>query len=123
MAEMTDYFDHFIRRRADEGGGSDVTTALAEGRLFDLQTINQGFVHARSGDDRQLAYCQGELYIEYLLGRFGPEAPGKLLAAFAQSAFTPAAIAVGLGVTAKDFEQGYQEFVERHRKAMGSAGD
>src|SRR5262245_49871681 len=28
MAEMSDYFDHFIRRRAAGGGGSDVTAAL-----------------------------------------------------------------------------------------------
>jgi cytochrome P450 len=35
MAEMTDYFDHFIRRRAAEGGGSDVTAALLAARERD----------------------------------------------------------------------------------------
>lgn len=35
MAEMTDYFDHFIRRRAAEGGGADVTAALLAARERD----------------------------------------------------------------------------------------
>ena len=35
MAEMTDYFDRFIARRAAEGGGNDVTAALLAARERD----------------------------------------------------------------------------------------
>ncbi len=35
MAEMTDYFDRFIRGRTEEGGGNDVTTALLAARERD----------------------------------------------------------------------------------------
>lgn len=35
MAEMSDYFDRFIRRRATDGGGSDVTASLLAAREHD----------------------------------------------------------------------------------------
>jgi len=44
MAEMTDYFDHFIRRRASEGGGSDVTTALLAARERDDRLSHEEIV-------------------------------------------------------------------------------
>ncbi|MGH7005916.1 MAG: cytochrome P450, partial [Alphaproteobacteria bacterium] len=44
MAEMTDYFDHFIRRRASEGGGNDVTTALLAAREHDDRLSHEEIV-------------------------------------------------------------------------------
>ena len=36
----------------------------AAGKLFDLDTINLGFIRPQSSDDWTLAYCQAELYAE-----------------------------------------------------------
>lgn len=44
MAEMTDYFDAFIRRRAGEAGGSDVTTALLAARERDDRLAHEEIV-------------------------------------------------------------------------------
>ncbi|MCW5772271.1 MAG: cytochrome P450 [Rhodospirillaceae bacterium] len=44
MAEMTDYFDAFIRRRAGEAGGSDVTTALLAARERDDRLSHEEIV-------------------------------------------------------------------------------
>jgi hypothetical protein len=43
-----------LRRRADAG------------TLMDLETVNAGFARAMDGDECQLAYCQSELYVEYM---------------------------------------------------------
>ena len=44
MAEMSDYFDHFIRRRAAEGGGNDVTAALLAARERDDRLSHEEIV-------------------------------------------------------------------------------
>jgi len=44
MAEMTDYFDRFIRRRAAEGGGNDVTAALLAARERDDRLSHEEIV-------------------------------------------------------------------------------
>jgi tetratricopeptide (TPR) repeat protein len=40
---------------------------LAANKLFDLGIINAGFTRPNSSEDWQLAYCQAELYVEYML--------------------------------------------------------
>jgi tetratricopeptide (TPR) repeat protein len=81
--------------------------------LFDLKTINLAFIRPRSGADWQMAYCQAELYVEYLIERFGDEAIGQLLAAFAKSGSSQKAIEGVLEVDVEDFERGYREYVGR----------
>jgi len=44
MAEMSDYFDRFIRRRAGEGGGGDVTAALLAAREHDDRLSHEEIV-------------------------------------------------------------------------------
>src|SRR5208283_2291350 len=64
----------------------------AAGTLLDLATLNAGFTRAMSGDECQLAYCQGELYVEYMVALGGSDALKKLVAAYAESPSTEAAI-------------------------------
>ena len=40
---------------------------------MDLETVNAGFARAMDGDECQLAYCQSELYVEYMLALGGSE--------------------------------------------------
>ena len=50
---------------------------VAKGKLFNLDTLNFGFARPQSGDDWQLAYCQAELYVEYMLVVQVPRLPEK----------------------------------------------
>jgi tetratricopeptide (TPR) repeat protein len=83
------------------------------GQLFDLGTLNRGFVRPANGEDWTLAYCQAELYAEYMIDRFGEDAAAKLIAAYEQHRSTEDAIDVAFSVSLEDFEQGYYEHVTK----------
>lgn len=57
-------------------------TAYRTGGLFDLNSIDWGFMRPRKANDRQLAYAQSEWMVEYIEGRWGPKAITDLLRAF-----------------------------------------
>ena len=40
---------------------------FAQGKLFNLDTLNLGFIRPQSGGDWLLAYCQAKMYVEYML--------------------------------------------------------
>jgi tetratricopeptide (TPR) repeat protein len=83
------------------------------GTLLDLDNINLAFVRPKSPLDWQAAYCQSELYVDYMRARFGRESPAKLLAAYRDGLLTNEAVPQVFGVSKEDFESGYREFVRR----------
>lgn len=85
---------------------------LDKGELLTLDTVNLGFIRPKSPTDWHLAYCQSQLYIEYLTKEYGPEVIGKLLAAFAEGADVPAALQRVCQVEKADFEKGYRTYLE-----------
>jgi cellulose synthase operon protein C len=82
-------------------------------KLLDLETINSGFIRPHSSDEWTLAYCQAQLYAQYMLERFGDDAVGKMLAAYADNLTTPEAIARCFSVDVRAFETGYRAYVDR----------
>jgi tetratricopeptide (TPR) repeat protein len=86
---------------------------LSRGKLFNLQTINLGFAQPGSGEQRLLAYCQAELYVEYMLSRGGVESLRKMLAAYADGTTTAQAVSKVFGASQEEFERGYMAFVKR----------
>jgi Tfp pilus assembly protein PilF len=90
-----------------------LSEAVKEKKLFDLGTINSGFIRPKSSDQWNLAYCQAELYAEFLLARFGEDALAKMLAAFADNLTTPRAIERSFGVSVEDFERGYRGLIAK----------
>lgn len=84
-----------------------------EGKLYTLDTINVGFLRPKSSADWHLAYCQSELYAEYLLAQFGDDSLSRLLAAYADNLTTEQAIERAFQVTVADFERGYQQHVAK----------
>ena len=48
-------------------------------KLLNLDTINLGFIRPKEPEDRQMAYCQAQLYARYMLKRFGSDALIKML--------------------------------------------
>ncbi len=59
---------------------------VPKGELFNLDDINLGFIRPKSSNDWQMAYCQAELYAQYLLKTYGDDALAKMLDAYAQPA-------------------------------------
>ncbi len=87
------------------------------GTLMNLETVNAGFARAMSGDECQLAYCQSELYVEYMLSVNGGDAPRKMVAAYAENPSTDAAIRKVFGISQADFERGYTVFLRKQIEA------
>lgn len=54
--------------------------------LFDLDSINLGFVRPKKPTDRSLAYAQGHWMYEYMIERFGARAPLDLMDLYATGA-------------------------------------
>jgi tetratricopeptide (TPR) repeat protein len=81
-------------------------------RLLNLDTINLGFIRPAEPEDRQLAYCQAQLYAQYMLKRFGPDSLIKMLNAYRRGMTTEPAIKACFGVEKADFEAKYLEFVD-----------
>ncbi len=81
-------------------------------KLFTLDTINFGFTRPGACDDRKMAYCQAELYVDYIIERYGESAIGGLLTAYSEGRSTNQAIQKVLGVSQKVFEAGFQEYMK-----------
>ncbi|HEY2882942.1 MAG TPA: tetratricopeptide repeat protein, partial [Pirellulales bacterium] len=82
-------------------------------QLFDLETINTGFIRPKSSTEWTLAYCQALLYAEYMLSRFGDDALAKMLAAYADNLPTRDALSRAFSVSQEEFEHGYQEYLKK----------
>lgn len=80
--------------------------------LFDLSNLNLGFIRPNSAEDRDLAYCQAELYTQFLVERFGAQALAKLLEAFRATPDTPEALQRAFGVAPAEIERGYLEYLD-----------
>jgi tetratricopeptide (TPR) repeat protein len=89
------------------------------GRLLNLDTIDLGFIRPRDPLEWQQAYCQAQLYVEYIEKQHGPSAIGKLLAAFARGLSTEAALREVCKVDKAAFEKGYRAYLDRVVRELG----
>lgn len=85
---------------------------VPKGELFTLDNVNLGFIRPQSGLEWQLAYCQSELYLEYMVQTHGEESIAKMLAAFAAGLDTTSAIEQALDTTQAEFEAGYRQYLQ-----------
>lgn len=90
-----------------------LASRLADDSLFTLDTINFGFIRPESPGDRALAYCQAELYAQYMMQQFGDDALGNLLEAYADNLSTSAAIQRCFGIAEQEFETGFKRYVTK----------
>ncbi|WP_425615569.1 tetratricopeptide repeat protein [Anatilimnocola sp. NA78] len=104
---------HFEEQRRPADWNKLLVRRSDAGKLFTLDDITFGFIRPANQEDWTLAYCQSELYVDYLLERFGKEAPQRLLAAIANRQSVAEAIPAVLKVDQADFEQGYSAFVRK----------
>ncbi|MBL8876382.1 MAG: hypothetical protein JNM86_11360 [Phycisphaerae bacterium] len=75
--------------------------------LFDLEEINIAFTRPKKPSDRSQAYGQGAWMYEYIVTKYGPEAPLKLMDRYAAGDREPAAFQTVLGVSRDQF---FEEF-------------
>ena len=87
-------------------------------KLLTLDTINLGFIRPDEPEDRQLAYCQAQLYAQYMLQRFGPDALIRMLAAYKRGLTTDRAIDECFHVPKPDFEARYLDFLDQVVKTI-----
>jgi tetratricopeptide (TPR) repeat protein len=81
------------------------------GQLMNLDDINLGFIRPRSPLDWHMAYCQSQLYVQYMSEKYGPQTVGELLAAYRDGLDTDAAIAKVCKVDKAAFEKGYRAYL------------
>ncbi len=86
--------------------------------LLDFTNIDRGFTRPESGEDRPLAYCQAELYVEYMLRGRTEQVLRDLLNAYADGLSTPEAIWRVFEMPVEAFERGYREYVAEVAGAM-----
>jgi tetratricopeptide (TPR) repeat protein len=79
--------------------------------LLDLSNIDFGFTRPESCEDRALAYCQAELYVEYMLKGRSEQVLRDLLNAYAEGLTTSDAIERVFGMSQGEFEREYRKYV------------
>jgi tetratricopeptide (TPR) repeat protein len=92
---------------------------MAEDKLFDLSDINYGFIRPANQEDWTLAYCQAELYCDYLVKTYGGDALAKLLKAYRENLTTEAALEREFGVKIADVEKSYRAFLTDQLREAG----
>ncbi|MBX6312231.1 MAG: tetratricopeptide repeat protein [Isosphaeraceae bacterium] len=92
-------------------------------KLLNLDTINLGFIRPKEPEERQLAYAQAQLYAQYMVKRFGPEAQIKMLEVYRRGLTTDKAIPACFQVDKADFEAGYLKFLDEVVKTIRTRVD
>jgi tetratricopeptide (TPR) repeat protein len=90
------------------------------GEVMDLDTIDLGFIRPRSPLDWHMAYCQSQLYVEYLKHQFGERCVGEMLAAYRDGLDSAEAIARVCKVDRAAFEKGYRAYLDEVVKGIKS---
>jgi tetratricopeptide (TPR) repeat protein len=91
---------------------------VPKGELMNLDDIDLGFIRPRSPQDWHMAYCQSQLYVEYLKSKYGPGTVGELLDAYRDGLDTPEAVAKVCKVDKATFEKGYRAYLDEVLKTM-----
>ena len=95
---------------------------FASKTLLNLDTILLGFVRPKNPDEWTLAYCQSQIYMDYLTKTHGEEAVAKVLNEYKAGKDTASVIRAACGVGQAEFEAGYREFVAEILKGSAPAG-
>jgi hypothetical protein len=91
---------------------------VPKGDLMTLDNILMGFVRPKSPADWHMAYCQSQLYVEYIKQKYGPETVGQMLDAYREGLDDNAALQKVCQVDKKTFEKDYRAFLEETLKSI-----
>jgi tetratricopeptide (TPR) repeat protein len=87
-------------------------------QLKTLADIDMGFMRPSSQLEWNLAYCQSQLYVEYLKKQYGPDSVGAFLAAYRDGLDTAAVIQKVCRVDVPTFEKGYRAYLDEVVKGL-----
>lgn len=93
--------------------------SLENDELFDLDTINLGFIRPQKPTDRALAYAQGHWMYEFVIERFGIEAPLRLMDRYAAGDREAAAFQSVLGLSRDEFMSQFLAWAREQLVAWG----
>jgi tetratricopeptide (TPR) repeat protein len=88
------------------------------GKLLNLDTVELGFIRPRGPDEWNLAYCQSQLYVNYIKEKFGASAIGAMLAVYREGLDTAEVIQRVCKVDKAAFEKGYREYLDETVKPL-----
>ncbi len=87
--------------------------------FFDLDDINIAFTRPKKPTDRGQAYAQGAWMYEYIVTRFGADAPLKLMDRYAAGEREPEAFQTVMGVNREQFLEEFKEWAGQQLIAWG----
>jgi tetratricopeptide (TPR) repeat protein len=91
---------------------------VAANELMTLDNVDLGFIRPRSPVEWQMAYCQSQIYVDYLRSKYGPKSVGEMLAAYGDGLGTEAAITRVCKVDKATFEKGYLDYLHELVKSI-----
>lgn len=103
----------------DEATCRLLAVKLETDELFSMDEISLKFTRPETPTDRQQAYAQGHWMYEYMVERFGSEAPLKLMDAYAEGRTEAEAMPSELGVTPEQFLEDFKVWARAEAEAWG----
>ena len=91
---------------------------VPKGDLYNLETIDLGFIRPRNALDWNMAYCQSLLYVLYMKRAYGDNSIGGMLNAFRDGMSSASAIQKVCKVDKDTFEKGYKKYLEEVVKSI-----
>jgi tetratricopeptide (TPR) repeat protein len=88
------------------------------GKLMNLDNIDLGFIRPSGPDDWHMAYCQSQLYVEYLKKTYGDKVIGELLDAYREGLTTTEVVQKVCKTDKENVEKGYREYVAEVVKGL-----
>ncbi|USN99004.1 MAG: hypothetical protein H6810_12785 [Phycisphaeraceae bacterium] len=89
--------------------------------LFDLDEINTAFVRPKQPTDRAQAYAQGHWMYQFIIDRWGPSAPVKLMDRYAAGEAEASAFEAELGVSKDEFMSAFRGWAQADLRRVGLA--
>jgi len=103
----------------DESRARMLTVALETDELFPLDELSLGFIRPRRPGDRSLAYAQSAWLYEFMVERFGSQAPIELMDAYAEGETQREAFTSVLGVDQDDLESEFLTWAGDQARGWG----
>ncbi len=91
---------------------------VAANKLLNLDTIELGFIRPRNQEEWNLAYCQSQLYVNYIKDKYGAAAIGEMLASYRDGLNATEALQRACKVDKETFEKSYRAYLDEAIKPL-----
>jgi tetratricopeptide (TPR) repeat protein len=91
---------------------------VPKGQVMNLDNIDLGFIRPRSPLDWHMAYCQSQLYVEFMKSKYGPQTVGAMLNAYRDGMDTEQALLRVCNVDKATFEKDYRAYLDEVVKSI-----